>query len=230
MGRFTAFAILATYLIAAVVSAAPAGTWQHHARRLTGYEEPIRIASLRALKQNKSIAAEVEKSLEGPDRYLALDVIATLDLQSTLPALFRASDRDEDGVVYLAINALITPDNVDEITSFYTRRLSRANWKALSVPSFVAILDVLGRLGHHLPEKQVTEYAQNEDPDVRSAAIYYARLISKRDRKLAYSDAVARGLKDPAETLRIQTRLFLREICKTGATTDRAKLCEEAGA
>ncbi len=230
MGRYTAFAILSSFLVAAIALAVPAKEWQYYARRLTGYEEPTRTASLRALKQIKTIAADVAAALEGPDRYLALDVIATLDLQGTLPALFRASDRDEDGVVYLAINALITSDNVQEITEFYDQRLGRANWKALSVPSFVAILDVLGRLGHHLPEKQVNEYAQNADPDIRSAALYYARLISKRDRKIAYADAIARGLKDPAESLRIQTRLFLREICKRGATTVRPPLCEEVRA
>lgn len=225
MGRY---AILSSLIACQIIIAAPvAKDWQYHARRLTGYEEPIRVASLRALKQTKTIAADVEAALEGPDRYLALDVIATLDLQSTLPALFRASDKDEDGVVSLAINALITPDNVGQITEFYVKRLNRAYRKALSVPSFVAILDVLGRLGHRLGEKQVAEYAQNPDPDIRSAALYYARLISKHDRELAYSEAITRGLADPTETLRTQTRLFLKEVCKKGALKTRPKLCED---
>src|SRR3954465_979925 len=114
--------------------------WRHHARRLSGYVQTTQREAVRWLKSQKRLEKKLVPALETRDRYLALDVIAELQMTSLLPELFKWTTRDESGAVVLTINTLLTPQTRDSIIEHYENILSRLSIVPLSIPSMLAVL------------------------------------------------------------------------------------------
>jgi len=202
-------AILTAFTLTPAWSQPP--SWQYHAARLSGRSEWVHQSSVQALRKIKQIEKTLGEALKTPDKYLALDAIAALSLHGLLPELMQASYQDELGAVHQTINALITAENAGSIAAFYTERLAGLSEAALSVPAHTAVLDVLGRLQHELPERQVAAQLAAPDFDIRSAALYYIRLIQRGRKKPAYLESVRQALRDPAYLLRLQAVHTLRD-------------------
>lgn len=192
-------------------AAAPVRDWQYHARRLTGFSDTTRRESLHQLRQRKHLQSELRTALSGRQRYLALDVITTLGFHDFLQDLFPLTHQDESGAVILAINALLTQKTRPQILEHYTAVLERLNTVPLSAPAIMALLDVLGRLKHPISEEQLESFMDVSDPGIRSAAIYYARLMRKDPKLPEYRATLERGLEDAASQIRKQSELAAAE-------------------
>jgi hypothetical protein len=180
--------------------------WRYHARRLTGFSDATHRDSLATLKKMRDLPALLPDALRGPDRYLALDVLSTLRFASLLPVLFEAIPEDESGAVALAVNALLTAENRPAIVQTYSKFLSDLSRKPLSVPTTLAILDVLARMRHPLPEELVEGLMSHPAPMVRSAAVYFARMLRSGSSEDRYRAVLERGLRDPTQYIRVQTQ------------------------
>lgn len=191
-------------------TALQAATWQYHAARLSGRSAWVHQSSVQALKKTPDIETKLTQALGTADRYLALDAISALSLHKLMPALQQASYDDELGAIHLTLNALLDSSNVDELTQFYVERLADAQ-KPLSMPARMAILDVLGRLRYELSDAQVAAELRSASFEVRSAALYYIRLIQKNRKKAAYWTSLRTALKDKAIPLRLQAAYTLRD-------------------
>ncbi len=189
-------------------SANGAVSWQMQASKLTGYSEAIRNEALVALKKTPQIQDKLKAALTTSDRYLALDVMSALGLHSMVGHLLEVSEKGDDGAIHLTINTLVSGDNIQPVLEKYVLRLRRSQAPAVKV----AILDYLGRLGHRLGEADLAALARSSSFEVRSAALYYARLMLGKLRKADYYHVFRRTLQDAATPLRIQTIYTLQEL------------------
>jgi len=147
--------------------------WTTHALRLTGESDKVHDEAVAALRMWPNLEGTLKTALIGDKKYLALDVIAALSLQSMMADLFAQSENDENGSIYLTINALLNSDNQTQIAQLYLDRLR--HHKGMSMPSQVVLLDTLGRMGISLSDKDLTPYLESSSFEVRSAALYYLR-------------------------------------------------------
>lgn len=147
--------------------------WTELAKRFSGGGSLIRNQSIKNLKAIPNLEDRMRKELLGSQRLLALDVIATLKLESLLPDLIRLSGEDDSGFLYLAMNSLVTPQNQDQLRRLY---YVRVNSPHTSAPAKVVLLDTLIRMRVRLTNSQL-QNALIQDPssEVRSAALYYLR-------------------------------------------------------
>jgi hypothetical protein len=183
--------------------------WSEHARRFTGESSAVRQTAIDELRRDPHLMDKLRKALGSPEHFLALDVIATLELRSMLPLLIKFSEKDRTGYSYHVINSLMTPKEQPEIARIYTERLRHPK---VSAASKMTLLDSLGRMNQVLEESLIGSLIRHETPEVRSATLYFLRNgILKRGHTSAIA-LLEPALRDEAFQLRLQTLHLLGEI------------------
>lgn len=202
-------ALIAVSLTQALAS--PTEDWRRYARKLGPSElgQQDSVAKVRAIP---NLATKLATALEGPDRYLALEVIVALEMKETLPKLLELARTDENGAFYLSINALLTAKNAKAILNEYRIRLTSANAKSVAFPVKVILLDTLGRTNTLVSEPELKRLMDDPYPEVRSAVIYYIRLTSRASKKKLYASVLNTALKDAAPQLRLQATHTAQDI------------------
>jgi hypothetical protein len=197
-------------LIGPYVGATP--DWKLLARRFTGESDWIRKDSIDQIRKIPNLENLLKKELSGPDKFIVLDVIATLRLSGLLPDLIKYSEHDDTGFFYHALNALMTSTSLKlKLSQLYYSRLLNVNTPPAAK---VAILDTLGRLNVSISRADL-KYLLLDDtsPEVRSAALYYLRnqFTNKleQERDLLLLKAV---LDSEPYQIRLQTIYFLSEL------------------
>ena len=198
-------------LLALILAFAATPEWAKHALRLSGESDAVRAQSIQRLRALPDIQKTLLTEVEGPQRHLALDALTALELHDAVPELIRLSETDHDGVIYLAINALATKDHLPVLVDIYQRRLPRAGG-----PAKVVLLDTLGRMGAKVPEKTLRRMMASALPEVRSAVLYYARLMAVRKNDTSYVVLLGEAVQGQPYQLRAQAWAALSEL-KGGA-------------
>ena len=208
MVKISIFALFLSF--APISKASP--PWTNYAAKLSGYSEAERRKAILALRPYPHLAEELKRQLLGEEKYLALEVISALGLSSFLPQLKSLSARDENGALYLTINTLVTKENYADISRFYVDRFRKRG--PISDPALVVILDTLGRFDVALDEAEILEVYADRSPEVRSAVLYYVRLLGIEKKELVYKKLIKQALADPAFSLRLQALYLLGDLAK----------------
>jgi hypothetical protein len=226
-------------LLVFFIPEAKSSNWYHHALKIGGTKFSERQEALRVLKQIPHLDEELLSELNTPRKYRALDVIAALGLQSTLPTLLDLSKADQNGAIYLAINSLLNSQNREKIANTYTEKIrSKA-----SVPCLVVMLDTLGRLGVSLSPSLLSGFLGSSSSDLRSAAVYYLRLSLRQKEEKDYFPLLVTALSDKWFQIRMQawhtlhdlppaTRSHLgiqRELCHAETHPEVKTTCDRIG-
>jgi hypothetical protein len=165
------------------------------------------IAKLRLVPQ---LETKLRAGLRGNKRYLAMDVISALQLTNLLPELVAGAEKDETGFFLNAINSLLNSRNVKFVSDLYRHRVFDSG----SPPAARAVmLDTLGRLGTPLNVARLIALVDEDpSPDVKSAALYYARLMILRRARDDYLPVVTSGLRAQPFQLRVQALFLASEL------------------
>lgn len=157
--------------------------WAKAARRLTGEGDAGRAAAVKKLEAMPDIEATLKGALEGEQRFLALDAIVALRLESLYADVLRISASDRSGFSYLALDALVAPATQAGLAQIYRERLLDPGTSAAAK---VVILDSLIRMRERVHADMLSDLLQSPSPEVRSAALYYMRgfLVTYRDPEL----------------------------------------------
>lgn len=189
-------------------------SWTYHARRLTGYAESTQLRSFKALKSTPNLESILRTALLTEDRYLAFDVISALQLTALIPDLFKVSLTEESAAAVLTLNTLLNNETRDVLVENYLKQLGGLENGSFSLPAFVAVLDFLGRLRIRLEPDFLIALMESEHYEVRSAALYYVRLIQENQPKIIYPQVYRYGLRDKTSTIRTQAQIALAETNK----------------
>lgn len=188
-----------------------ASDWIKHAERLTGESDAVHERSIRRLKRIPGLEGELTVALTGPNRFLAVDVIATLRLKPLLPLLIDLSLIDDTGTTYLAMNALMDKDNAPTLTELYRDRL--LGERPVSLVAKMVILDTFGRIGFQLSEAELTRLYQEGEYEMKSAVVSYARLrLRAGQAKAMHAGFVRKALQNPYKQLRLQALHLLKDL------------------
>ena len=188
-------------------------SWTNYASKLSGYPEADRRKAILGLRSYPHLAEELKRQLTGEEKYLALEVISALRLSSFLPQLVSLSPQDENGSLYLTINTLITKENYSEISRFYVAKFR--NRTGISDAALVVILDTLGRFNWELEEPELLDVFTAHSPEVRSAVLYYVRLLGIERQKIVFEKLIKKALGDQAFSIRLQALYYLTDLSKS---------------
>ena len=183
--------------------------WSELAQRLSGESEPARTKVVQSLWKIPSLEANLRRELVSEKRFLAVDVISALKLNSLLPDLLALSEEDETGFFYNAINSMITEKNRSEIMGIYRQRVIREETPPAAK---VVLLDTLGRLFIPLEVSDLKQLLVDISPDVRSAALYYLRSFILNTKNQDFLPLLSSVLSSEPFQLRVQAIHFLMEI------------------
>ncbi|MCB0405053.1 MAG: hypothetical protein KDD51_09720 [Bdellovibrionales bacterium] len=198
-------------VVAAKAGAAETAEWLRHAERLTGESEAVRERAIRRLKNVPGLEGQLTIALTGPDRFLAVDVIATLKLKNLLPLLIDLSRIDDTGTTYLAMNALMDKDNAPLLTKLYKDRLLANPPPALAAR--MVIIDTFGRIGFQLAAQELNQLYSRGIYEVKSAVVAYARLRLRAGVGIeAHSEFLKAALKSPYQQLRLQALYAIKDL------------------
>jgi len=174
-------------------------SWQTLARKV-GQSEEGREAAIQALRRLPTLSADLHRALTSSDRPLALEVIGALELRNFLPDLVDLIPADSDGFTALAVNGLMTDKTSPEILRTYSSLLTRS----LPAPVTVALLEPMARKKVSLPRSTLEKLANAQSPDVRSALLYYLRIMALRYSVSSDLDLVTDMIRAPEGQLRLQ--------------------------
>lgn len=218
-------------LVATLTGAAETGfaatAWNRLARVVgqseTAEERARAIADLRA---RQDLPAQLISALETPDRLLALDVIVALSLRELVPDLLGRVASDADGFLVLNLNALLSPDNKNQIFVKYKELLGPRYNPTMSPGALVAMLEPLGRVGVSLSRTTVTSLSRHDSPEVRSAVVYYARTLALRHGRSEHVDVLKKALAADEFQIRLRAVSAFAELFRSSerAPLSRAKL------
>lgn len=189
--------------------AAPSEEWIRPARRLTGESDQVREESLSKLRKIKNLPTILKEALPGPNRPLALDVAAALNLHSLLPDLLSFSQQDESGATYLAINSLATDKDWPTLKDLYHQR---AVEPGASIPVRMILIDTLARLRVRVSEAELGAWLIYPHYEVRSAALYYVRYRMVKFGEDEWAWAVEKASEDPDRRIRIQAAHLTNDL------------------
>ncbi len=189
----------------------PTVLWQPWAKKLIGEKEEIRKKSIVELKRIKDLNPLLKAALATDERALALDVIVALQLHSFQGPLLQEVTKDKDGIIVLALNALLNSENRLEIAQEYVQHL-RLRLNLISPSAAVAMIDGLGRIGKKLPSEMWLKLFTHPMHEVRSTALTYLRVMHFNHRLRPAAEFLRLGLKEPAFQLKMQTAFFVHEL------------------
>lgn len=160
-------------ILSSLVGHAKVPSWTTWAKRFTGESDSVRKTAIQKLQQIKDLEKQLIEALQGPQRFLALEVIATLKLESLRRPVMAIADGDDSSVYFVTLNSLYNSDNQKELTSFYIRELVEKK----NAPAQVVILDTLARMDYVLDDDLIRGLIKkNSSPEFQQALLGYFRL------------------------------------------------------
>lgn len=199
-------------LIFCIHTSAQASSWEVLAERVTDPFPSIRSEAINELRLLPNLEGHLRAALGSTKRHLALDVICSLSLYSLLPDLVMGSLNDDDGAFHLAINALLTVSNRDQIAKLYRERIEGPRRHQFSAPVRAILLDTLGRMGIPLRRRDLKVLLRDPSYDVREAALYYVRHMLLYGKRAEYLPLLEQVLTLDPYQLRLQTLSVVREL------------------
>lgn len=196
--------------------AASADSWTDYARKLIGETDAVTRNSKAELRKDKNLPDKLRKSLGSKDHFLALDVMASLNMKEMVPTLLDFAARDRTGYSYHALNTLIEKKDYDRVGSIYRERLKKSK---TSLASKMAMIDTLGRIGTDIDPDLVNRLILDDAPEVRSSAIYYLRTAILRRRRQELYPFLKTAIADSTFQNRLQTLYLVSEIPPTERAT-----------
>lgn len=195
-------------LIVSQTSAAGAH-WTDHAKKLIGEPEEVTKHSIAQLRKDRELPAKLKKALGSKNHFLALDVVASLGMKTMIPTLLAFAVRDRTGYSYHALNALIEEKDFQKIGEIYRERLRKPK---TAFAAKMAMLDTLGRIGTEIDLELLHSLLVQDEPEVRSSAIYYIRTSILRRRRQELYPLLKSAISDPAFQNRLQTLYLISEL------------------
>jgi hypothetical protein len=192
-----------------LAATASASEWADHVRRFTAESPLVHDQAVAELRKDPEIREKLRKALGTSEHFLALDAIAALNLRSLLPTLYAFAEKDKTGFTYHVINTLIYEKEHPKVIALYRERLKS---KKSSLAAKMALLDSLGRLGADLENELLQSLLTEEEPEVRSAALYFLRTVLVRRGKLDQIALLKPAIRDPAFQIRMQALSLVSEI------------------
>lgn len=186
--------------------------WTSLAREV-GQSEEHRDRFIQTLRHLPHLSTDLRVALSSKtDRPLALEVIDALNLQNLLPDLVARVQQDNDGFTAVAVNGLMTEKSSRAILQKYASLLEPSKISHLSAPVIVALLEPLGRLNTKLPRATLLRLSKDASPDVRSALLYYLRVMALKNSSTTHLDLVTDMTRAPEVQLRLQAISVTAEI------------------
>lgn len=191
--------------------------WTRWARAVGQAEEnrDVVIAKLRSIKNLKT---KLIDALPTKNRAMALDVMAALEMHDLVEDLLVYMSADEDGFVTLTISSLMDSKNQSAAISAYVENLKPDNISRFSSPTIVAMLEPLGRIGTKLSNATIEALVKNRSPDVRSATLYYLRMMALSNHEHGQDQYVQSFLKNSEFQVRLQAVSVLAEFSRSRDT------------
>ncbi len=159
----------------------------------------------------KGLPDLLKKALGSIHHFLALDVIAALELRSLFGHLLQSSENDESGYSYHVINALMGGEDRKIVAKIYLSRLEKSKTTAAAK---MTILDSLGRMRVPIDMPKLYRLLSDADPEVRSATLYYIRSFVLKSPHHEYLSLLKKPLQDEAFQVRIQDLFLISELSK----------------
>lgn len=186
-------------------------TWEQLARHV-GHSENTRTAALRELRKFKNLNQTLMSALTSNKRALALDVISAMKIDALVPELLERVSADEDGFLVLTLNSLLSEENRSFILGSYVSLIGSGANTGATPAALVAVLEPLGRLGIVLPRNSVANLMEHSFPEVRIAALHYARQMATVHRRHDYSSLAMRALRSQPFQLRLKAIYMIEEL------------------
>jgi len=213
------------FLIAVPGFAWGAPSWMDLARKV-GESEENRASVIAQLRQTPGLKSKISKAIYTKNRPLALDVISALEMKELIPDLLLHVPADPDGFLTVAVNSMMDSKNQKSILDSYKANLSQAG---VSNAAILAMLEPLGRMNVVLSRDVLTGLAQSSSPEVRSAVLYYLRMMALRNKRFENLDLLAKLLRAPEFQIRLQAVSVSHEIGAHAGVPDSSemkKVCE----
>jgi hypothetical protein len=206
---------LGVFLFSITAHSAPQPSWPQLARQVgMGETEKTRLAAVRSLRAMKNLNTVLLEALETPNRSLALDVIAALDLNSLVPTLLERVSADEDGFLVLTLNSLLNNDNKANVLTAYADVIGNGRTRPASAAAIVGMLEPLGRLGIVLPKSTVSALLEHEFDEVRSATLLYVRVMTLTHGRYEYTQFGMKAFRSAPFQLRLQALFLMDEFTR----------------
>ncbi|MBC7693515.1 MAG: hypothetical protein H7222_17245 [Methylotenera sp.] len=183
--------------------------WRTSARRFTGESDQVRENSITLLRKDPELLPKLKRALGTQDHFLALDVISVLRLRPMFDPLVQYSEHDCTGYSYHVINSLLEARDQAQVIQVYQDRLENPK---ICPAAKLAILDSLGRMSFELQAQQIAKSLQHDDPEVRSATLYYLRSSILRLHRFHQVSFLETSIQDAAFQIRLQTLYLLSEL------------------
>lgn len=210
--------LLAFFVCVACASGASASSWQELAKKV-GESEENRDAVMAQLRHVPGLKKKLAHAIYTKDRPLALDVISSLGYKEFVGDLLLHVPADPDGFLTVAINSMMEPSNQKSILASYVENLSSGT---SSYAADVAMLEPLGRLGMVLSRDVLVALSASPSPEVRSAVVYYLRMMALRNHHYENLDLLAALLKSGEFQVRLQVVSVSSEILAAAALAHRS--------
>lgn len=189
---------------------AHAKSWKYWAR-YTGPAEKKRPQAISELKKIKNLNELLIQQMGTDSQGLALDVISALNKQELIPQLMGKIPEDDTGFLVLTLNALLTTENYKSVLNEY-KKLIENKHEILSAANLVSLLEPMGRMGRAIKMDTLKVLVKHNYPEVRSAALNYARTILVEHNRSGYYPLFQIARNDKTWQIRKQIEFFLREI------------------
>ncbi len=180
-----------TFLLSLLIAYNAAGTEKHltafhpewvvQSRQLIGESDEKRAQALEVLRGRFPAARDVLREVDGDYRPYALDVLVALNLPGTVDELLPLLERDPDGALTLAANALLSGDNHQRISERYGQLLT-GPIDRLSTPQIVAMVDFFTHLKRPCSDAICTALLTHPRLEVQQAAALHLAVTAKADK------------------------------------------------
>lgn len=155
-----------------------------------------------ALRKIPNLPHLLKAELNGPNKYLALELISSLSLKSLMPELTRLSATDKNGAIHLTITSLIDEKNAAEIQTLFRAHLIEIRHQPLVVQ--VVLLDTLARFQTPLSSELLLSLFKSDASEMRLAVLNFINLQPEEIKKNNFKTVLDLGLVDSTESVRLR--------------------------
>ncbi len=155
--------------------------WVVQSRQLIGESDAKRNKALEMLRERFPSADAVLKEIDSDYRPYALDVLVALNFPDSVERLLPHLDRDKDGALTLAVNALLNNENHPQIAERYGQLLTGPLEK-LTTPQILAMVDFFTHLKRPCSDAICEALFKHPRLEVQQAAALHLAVTPKADK------------------------------------------------